>query len=201
VIKIYDFPHGARGLRAAWLCEEMALAHTFVPVGFPPDHSYRELNPFGTVPFLQDKDVSMSESVAMMFYIAQKYGPTETLPLVEDGRFAAVVQFTLFGEASLSALMTPLLAVRFGAPENQKRNWSASGIESRLKATVERLGVELGDREFLVGPSLTLADISVATALRIWTRGLGQDLPTTLNAYCERHQNRPACKRAMAAHG
>jgi hypothetical protein len=47
VIKIYDFPHGARGLRVAWLCEEMGLAQTFVPVGFPPDGSYRELNPFG----------------------------------------------------------------------------------------------------------------------------------------------------------
>lgn len=85
MIKIYDFPHGARGLRAAWLCEEMGLAHTFVPVGFPPDNSYRVLNPFGTVPFLQDDDVSMSESVAMMFYIAQKYGPTEALPPVDDG--------------------------------------------------------------------------------------------------------------------
>jgi glutathione S-transferase len=44
VIKIYDFPHGARGLRVAWLCEEMGLAHAFVPVGFPPDSNYRALN-------------------------------------------------------------------------------------------------------------------------------------------------------------
>jgi glutathione S-transferase len=200
VIKIYDFPHGARGLRAAWLCEEMGLAHTFVPVGFPPDKSYRELNPFGTVPFLQDEDVSMSESVAMMFYIAQKYGPTEALPPVDDERFARVLQFTMLGEASLSSLMTPLLAVRFGAPDNQKRNWSAVGIESRLKATIDGISNQLRDREFLVGPTLTLADISVATALRIWSRGVGQDLPATLKAYCERLQDRPACKRAMAAH-
>lgn len=61
MIKIYDFPHGARGLRASWLCEEMGLAHSFVPVGFPPDGSYRALNRFGTVPFLQDGNVSMSE--------------------------------------------------------------------------------------------------------------------------------------------
>jgi glutathione S-transferase len=200
VINLYDFPHGARGLRVAWLCEEMGLVHTFVPVGFPPDSNYRELNPFGTVPFLQDGNVSMSESVAMMFYIAQKYGPTDALPLVGDERFAKVLQFTLLGEASLSSLMTPLLAVRFGAPDDQKRNWSAVGIESRLKGTLDRLGGELGDREFLVGPSLTLADISVATALRIWCRGVGQDLPATLRAYCERLQERPACKRAMAAH-
>jgi glutathione S-transferase len=200
VIKIYDFPHGARGLRVAWLCEEMRLAHTFVPVSFPPDRSYRALNPFGTVPFLQDGNVSMSESVAMMFYIAQKYGPTDTLPAVGDERFAKVLQFTLLGEASLSSLMTPLLAVRFGAPNDQKRNWSAVGIESRLKGTVDRLRDELSDREFLVGSSLTLADISVATALRIWSRGVGQDLPATLQAYCERLQERPGCKRAMGAH-
>jgi glutathione S-transferase len=200
VITLYDFPHGARGLRVAWLCEEMGLAHAFVPVSFPPDGSYRGLNPFGTVPFLQDGDVSMSESVAMMFYIAQRYGPTDTLPPMGDARFAKVLQFTLFGEASLSSPMTPLLAVRFGAPNDQKRNWSAVGIESRLKGTVDRLGDELGDREFLVGSALTLADISVATALRIWSRGVGQELPATLQAYCERLQQRPACKRAMAAH-
>ena len=200
MIKIYDFPHGARGLRVAWLCEEMGLAHTFVPVGFPPDISYRELNPFGTVPFLQDGHVSMSESVAMMFYIAQKYGPTDALPSADDERFAKVLQFTLLGEASLSSPMTPLLAARFGAPADQKRNWSAVGIESRLKGSIDRIGDELGDREFLVGSSLTLADISVVTALRIWSRGVGQDLPATLQAYCERLQERPACKRAVGAH-
>ena len=201
MIKIYDFPHGARGLRAAWLCEEMGLAHTFVPVSFPPDQSYRALNPFGTVPFLHDGNVSMSESIAMMFYIAQKYGPTDALPTVDDERFAKVLQFTLFGEASLSSLMTPLLAVRFGAPDDHKRNWSAVGIESRLKGTVDRIGDELNDREFLVGSGLTLADISVVTALRIWGRGVGQELPATLSAYCERLQQRPACVRALAAHG
>jgi glutathione S-transferase len=201
MINLYDFPHGARGLRVAWLCEEMGLAHTFVPVGFAPDSNYRALNPFGTVPFLQDGNVSMSESVAMLFYIAQKYGPTDVLPTGDDARFAKVLQFTLLGEASLSSLMTPLLAVRFGAPNDQKRNWSAVGIESRLKNTIERIGDELGDREFLVESGLTLADISVATALRIWGRGVGQDLPTTLQAYCERLHERPACKRAMAAHG
>jgi glutathione S-transferase len=179
----------------------MGLAHTFVPVSFPPDGGYRALNPFGTVPFLQDGNVSMSESVAMMFYSAQKYGPTEVLPPVDDERFAKVLQFTLFGEASLSSPMTPLLAARFAAPGDQKRNWSVIGIESRLKGTIDRLGDDLGDREFLVGPGLTLADISVATALRVWERGVGQDLPTTLQAYCQRLRERPASKRAMAAHG
>ena len=200
MITIYDFPSGARGLRAAWLCEEMGLPYTMLPVGFPPDSSYRALNPFGTVPFLQDGSISMAESIAMMLYVAQKYGPTDTLPRADDARFAKVLQFTLFGEASLSSPMNALLAARFGAPDDQKRNWSASGIEARLKGVIDRLGDQLGDREFLVGSGLTLADISVATALRIWTRGLGQDLPGTLRIYCERLEHRPACTRAVQAH-
>ena len=200
MITIYDFPSGARGLRVAWLCEEMGLHYTMMHIGFPPDNAYRALNPFGTVPFLQDGSVAIAESIAIMLYVAQKYGPTDILPRADDGRFAKVLQFTLFGEASLSSPMTPLLAARFGAPDDQKRNWSAVGAESRLKGAIDRLGDEVGERAFLVGSGLTLADISVVTALRIWTRGLGRDLPENLRLYCERLQDRPACKRAVLAH-
>jgi glutathione S-transferase len=200
MITIYDFPSGARGLRVAWLCEEMGLSYTMMHIGFPPDNAYRALNPFGTVPFLRDGDVSMAESIAIMLCVAQKYGLTDILPRADDGRFAKVLQFTLFGEASLSSPMTPLLAARFGAPDDQKRNWSAVGAESRLKGAIGRLGDEVGERAFLVGSGLTLADISVVTALRIWTRALGHDLPERLRIYCERLQDRPACKRAVLAH-
>ena len=200
MIVVHDFPGGARGLRVAWLCEEMGLACAIAPVGFPPDDAYRTLNPIGTVPFLQDGDAEMSESIAMLLYVAQKYGPTDALPPVADARYARVLQFTVLGEASLSSPMAPLLAERYGAPTDQKRNWSVVGIENRLKRTVEHLGHELGDREFFAGRSLTLADISIETALRIWTRGLGHELPPSLRDYCARLEARPACQRALAAH-
>jgi glutathione S-transferase len=92
------------------LCEEMGLAHTFVPVSFPPDRSYRALNPFGTVPFLQDGHVSMSESVAMMFYIARntdqprpcRRWPTSALRTKRYGE--GVAQPELLGTAFKTAL-------------------------------------------------------------------------------------------------
>jgi glutathione S-transferase len=142
----------------------------------------------------------MSESIAMLFYVAQQYGPTDMLPSNGDGRHVKVLQFTLFGEATLASPMSPLLAERFGAPNDQKRNWSVVGIESRLKSNLDRLNDQLGDREFLVGGSLILADISVVTALRIWMRGLGQDVSPRLRRYCEQIGERPAYKRALAAH-
>ena len=199
MIVIHDFQHGARGLRVAWLCEEMAVAYAMKPVGFPPDSAYRSLNPFGTVPLLQDGDVTMAESIAMLFYVAGKYGPTDLLPSNAGGDHSQVLQFVLFGEASLSSPMSPLLAERFGAPAEAKRNWSVVGIESRLKGNIQHLTDQLGDREFLVGNTLTIADISVATALRIWAKGLGQDVPPNLQRYREQLEARPACQRALAA--
>src|SRR6202012_3167107 len=158
MITVHDFKHGARGLRVAWLCEEIGLPYAMTHVNFPTNEDYRMLNPFGTVPFLQDGDVSMSESVAMLLYVAQKYGRSAELPPVNDGRYARVLQFTLLGEAALSSPMTPLLAARFGAPSDQKRNWSVVGIESRINRVLERLADELGDRDFIVGDKLSLAD-------------------------------------------
>ncbi|MEO6608731.1 MAG: glutathione S-transferase family protein [Aestuariivirga sp.] len=201
MITIYDFPRGARGLRAAWVCEEMGLEYRFMSVSFPPDEHYLLLNPFGTVPLLQDDDLLICESVAMIIYIAQKYGPTDIFPDAEDSCYAKILQFAILGEASLSSPMTPLLTARYGAAqETQKRNWSVLGIESRLKRTIVTVDDQLGDREFLVGASFSLADISVVTALRIWKRGLNEKISPRLDAYCERLQERPACKRAMAKH-
>nr|WP_232537525.1 hypothetical protein [Cystobacter fuscus] len=50
-----------------------------------------------------------------------------------------------------------------------------------------------------MGPQLTLADISLCTALGIWRGALGRTMPDTLSAYWERLQARPAYQRAMQA--
>ena len=49
---------------------------------FPPrvfHKEFLEINMLGTVPYLVDGDVKMTESVAMCQYIAEKFGPTDLL--------------------------------------------------------------------------------------------------------------------------
>lgn len=200
MITLYDFRHGARGLRTAWLCEEMGQPHAFVPVDYPPGPDYLALNPSGTVPYLADGTVALTESVAMMLYITQAYGPTPLLPLDDLSLCARVLQFTLFGEASLAAPMGPLLAARFGAPDEHKRTWTVEQIERGLRSKIAQLEGQLEGQDFLAGSNLTLADISVVTALKIWTGGLAQKLPAMIADYCARLQDRPAFKRAAAQH-
>jgi glutathione S-transferase len=125
MIRIHDFARGARGLRVGWQCEEMGLPYRFETVSFPPSAAYRALNPLGSVPFLQDDaGVAINESIAMMLYLAQRYGPTPLLPGKDDPTLGRVLQMTVFGEAAIGAEMNSLLAAHFAAPEADKRNWS-----------------------------------------------------------------------------
>jgi glutathione S-transferase len=195
-IKIYNFPRGGRGVRLFWQCEEMGLPYEAEAVTFPSSAAYKALNPLGTVPFLVDGEVAINESVAIMLYLAERYGPTPLLPVKNDPAFARVLQMTVFGEASIGAGFNPLLAAKFMAPDADKTNWSVRTGEARVEQFVGYVCDVLGGRDFLVGDGLTLADICVCTALGIWRGALDKVLPERLSAYQERLQARPAYQRA-----
>jgi glutathione S-transferase len=188
-------------MRVVWQCEEMGLPYRFETVSFPPSAAYRALNPLGSVPFLQDDaGVAINESIAMMLYLAQKYGPTPLLPGKDDPTLGCVLQMTVFGEAAIGAQMNSLLAAHFAAPEADKRNWSVRAQEARLEQAIAYTADILGDGPYLAGAGVTLADISVSCALGIWKGALGKPLPDKLVAYRERLAARPAYQRALKAH-
>jgi glutathione S-transferase len=200
MITVYNFPRGLRGVRLFWQCEEMGLPYRAETVSFPTSAAYRTLNPLGTVPFLTDDDgVAINESVAMMLYLAERYGPTPLLPGKDDPRLARVLQMTVFGEATIAAGLNPLLTAHFMAPEPDKRNWSVRAQQARIEQALNFVAQMLGDDPYLAGGDLTLADISIVTALGIWRGGLDGALSDKLAAYRERLAARPAYQRALAA--
>ena len=200
MIKIYNFPRGARGQRLFWQCEEMGLAYQAMTVTYPPSEAYKALNPLGTVPFLEDEGgVAINESIAIMFYLAQKYGPTPLLPGKDDPAHARVLQMMVFSEATLGALLNTLLSAHFAAPEADKRNWTVRGQEARVEQAIGYVADILGDNPFLAGAHFTLADIAMSTTLGLWKGALGKSLPAKLLAYRERLATRPAYERALKA--
>ena len=200
MITIYNFPRGARGIRAFWVCEEMGLAYRTEAVSYPTSAEYRALNPIGSVPFLtDDHGTAINESVAMMLYLAERYGPTPLLPAKTDPAFARVLQMTVFGETTLGAFMNPLMMAKFAAPEGQKVSWVTEALEDRLDGALNFVTGVLGSNAYLAGGTFTLADISVSTALDMWTGALGQEVPAALKAWQARVKARPSYARAAAA--
>ena len=201
MIKIYNFSRGARGVRVSWLCEEMGLPYQVEAMPFPVPESYRALHSLATVPFLEDEGgVAMSESVAMLLYLAQKYGPTPLLPAPDDPRLARVLQMTVFAEATLGARMNALMEAHFGAPEADKRNWSVLGLEARVERALDYVADMLeAEGPHVAGAEFSLADIAIVTIFGIWRGALGKALPGRLAAYQERIKERPAYQRAQTA--
>ena len=200
MITITDFQRGARGMRVLWLCEEMGLPYTRKLETYPVSADYRARNPLANVPFLEDGDVGITESVAMLIYVAERYGPTPLLPAKATAAYAQAIQMVVFSETMLGGYMNPLLMTKFGgAPDDQKANWTVKALESELDDRAPAYVAHvLGDRPYLAGDAFTIADISISCAYNLYKGALGRDVPPALAAWQTRVQARPAYQRATA---
>jgi glutathione S-transferase len=67
-----------RGFRGVWLLEEMGLAYRLRPVdllaGVEKDPEFLAINPGRFIPAIQDGDVTMVESIAILEYLMARYG-------------------------------------------------------------------------------------------------------------------------------
>lgn len=190
-----------RGFRVVWLLEEMGIPYRLRPVdllaGVENDPEFLAVNPAGFIPAIQDGDVTMVESIAIMEYLMARYGPTPLTPDVRDPTFPAYQQFLHLGEAGLAASIYFVNGARNIAPPDQRHNWSAGqalGVyESRL-GLVKR---QLARSPYLAGDAFTAADISVTYALELAQRTGTATLGEVERAYVARTSGREAYKRAM----
>jgi glutathione S-transferase len=191
-----------RGFRVVWLLEEMGLAYRLRPVdllaGVEDDTEFLAVNPAGFIPAIQDGDVTMVESIAIMEYLMARYGPTPLAPDSRDPAFPAYQQFLHLGEAGLAASIYFVNGARNLAPESERQNWSARQalyvFESRLRLVTR----QLAHSPYLAGDTFTAADISVTYALELARRNAGVVLGEAEQAYVARTSGRGAYKRAMA---
>ncbi|HYD45031.1 MAG TPA: glutathione S-transferase family protein [Phenylobacterium sp.] len=191
----------SRSFRVVWLLEEMGLACRIRPVNMladEPDAGLMAVNPAYYIPVLQDGDVTMVESIAIMEYLMARYGPTPLAPAANDRAFPDYQQFLHLGEAGLATLMMPVIVSGFLAPEPERNNWAARWalecVENRMKL-VRR---QLARAPYMAGDSFTAADISVAYALELSQKtGIGVELGEAEQAYLARTSGRPAYRRAL----
>jgi glutathione S-transferase len=190
-----------RGFRVIWLLEEMGLAHRLRPVdllaGVEKDPEFLAINPAGFIPAIQDGDVTMVESIAIMEYLMGRYGPTPLAPDPHDPAFPAYQQFLHLGEAGLAASIYFVVVSRNLAPEAERQNW---GANKALEVFESRLGLvtrQLARSPYLAGDTFTAADISVTYALELAQRTGAATLGEAERAYIARTSGREAYKRAM----
>lgn len=194
----------SRGLRVQWTAAEMGLDLDVRFLPFPPRRraeEYLEINPLGTVPFLIDGDVTMSESSAICHYLAVRYGPTPLLVGPDEPEFGEMLDFLHHADATLTFPQT--VYMRFALFEPERGLAEAGEAYARwFAARLIKIEQRLADREYLCAGRFTLADVAVGYALFLARRvGLGDRLPPAVNHYLDRITARPAFIAARAAGG
>ncbi|WP_454019931.1 glutathione S-transferase family protein [Azospirillum sp. Marseille-Q6669] len=158
-MKLYHHPLSGHAHRARLFVSLLGLPHGLVEVdlkaGAHKTPEFLALNPFGQVPVLEDDDVVVSDSNAILVYLAKKAGRSDWLP--EDARTAAAVQRWLSvaaGEVAYGPAAARLVTV-FGAGFNPDE------VIGRAHTLLKRLDSHLSGRDWLVGVQPTIADVAI----------------------------------------
>jgi glutathione S-transferase len=190
-----------RGFRVVWLLEEMGIPYRLRPVdlgaGVDKDAEFLAVNPAGFIPAIQDGNVTMVESIAIMEYLMGRYGPTPLAPDPHDPAFPSYQQFLHLGEAGLAASIYFVVGARNFAPEAQRQNWTAEQARRLFESRLGLVRRQLARLPYLAGESFTAADISVTYALELAQRAGGVTLGESEREYVTRTSRREAYARAM----
>ena len=190
----------SRSIRAVWVLEEMGLPYRVRQVDMlaaEKDPVWLAVNPGDFLPAIEDGDVAMVESVAIMEYLMGRYGPTPLQPSPDDPAFPAYQQFLHMGEAGLATLIMVPLVSGFIAPEAERNNWGAHWARVCVERRLLLVRRQLASAPYMAGDGFTAADISVTYALNLGTNHAGFVLGDAKQAYLARTTARDAYKRAF----
>jgi glutathione S-transferase len=190
-----------RGFRVVWLLEEMGLPYKLRRVdliaGVENDAEFLAINPSGFIPAIQDGDVTMVESIAIMEYLIARHGPTPMAPAPRDPAFALYQQFLHLGEAGLAATLYFHVITKNLAPEAERQNWTARESVEIFRNRLQLVTRQLARAPYMAGEAFTAADISVTYALNFARRAGGLALGDAEQAYITRTTARDGYKRAL----
>jgi glutathione S-transferase len=194
----------SRTIRAHWALAELGLDYESRPIlprtGETQTAEYTAINPRQKIPTLQDGDVTMTESAAIICYLSDRYGTPDTALLPSDPiERARCLEWCFFLVSEIDA--TSLYVMRrhrdlshiYG--EAPTANEAALGYFNRQIAQVQRA---LADgRTYLMGERFCAADIVLSTCIT-WAVRYELFVAPQLLAYNQRATARPAHKAAEA---
>lgn len=185
------------------MLEELGIDYELKVLPFPPRvlaRPFIEINPLGTVPFLLDGAVCMSESAAICQYLAARFSSREMDVAADEPAFGSYLNFLHFGEATLTFPQTLVLRyAHFETPERRQPQ-VADDYAKWFLARLRTLEPVLSTQPFLCAQRFTAADISVGYALLLAQHlTLSERFTPAVREYWERLQGREAYSRAMRA--
>jgi len=210
--------NNSRSQRVLWLLEELGLPYEIVryqrdPKTMLAPKELRAIHPLGKSPILQDGDVTLAESGAIVEYLIERYGQGRLRPTVGSTDWLRYVYFLHYAEGSaMPPLLLKLVFVRmetapvpfFAKPVARMlaKGAQKAFVDPQLKLHLDYLEGEIGKSEWFAGNEFTAADIQMSFPLEAAASRGGLDASRPkLHTFLERIHARPAYQAALTKGG
>jgi glutathione S-transferase len=205
MLKLYGFARVNRGaygntrdLRVLWTLEEIGLPYEICGMDHPNHEldspGYRAMNPFGQIPVIDDDGVVVSESGAILLYLARKSGKLMPHDLAGE---AQVLRWSV---AALTTIEVPVLSLWFVDMTGGKDSKPSQALRSWSEMRLKQLDGWLTDRRFIATGDFTVADILMTHVLDAGTPAAMLEPHPNILAYRKRCTERPAWKKTLDAY-
>lgn len=200
-MKIHHAPN-SRSVRALWLFNELGLPYELeiYPLGDKSMRTpeYLKVHPLGRVPALEDGDLTIFESGAIVQYVLDKYGDGTMVPATRSPDYPTYLQWLHYAEGMIMPQVNIIVVETIFLPEERRNQTNVDRATKLLTRMLTAVDIHLQDREFLAG-GFSGADIMTGHACIVSGR-LGADISDKPNvaAYIDRLEARPALQKAWA---
>jgi len=190
---LYHHPY-SRAAGVLWMLEELGVQYDlrFVDLlaGAHKAPELLALNPMGKLPILTDGDQVVTEVAAIGLYLADRYALGRLAPKPDDPQRGTYLRWSFFAPS----VIEPGATAKMNGWEAKPSQVGWGTYESMLQT----LEFAIGDRQYLLGDTFSMADIVVGGTLRYMLLFKMLEPRPALTGYVERLSARPALQRADA---
>jgi glutathione S-transferase len=199
MIRLYYAPR-TRSTRARWILEELGVPYELVRLDpakketRTPEHLAR--HPLGHVPVLEDGDVRIFESAAIVLWLGERYGEGRLLPAPGTPGRALAYQWVAFTLSELEAQLG-IVSAEHRRPEAERDATREAEAKEKFRAAAAAVEQVLARQPYILGAEFSVVDALLSAVLG-WGKFLGAIDSPVLAEWVATTRERPAYRRAIA---
>jgi glutathione S-transferase len=202
MLKLHFAPN-SRATRIVWLLEELKLPYELNRMDFHPkdlkSDEHRARHPLGRVPVLEDGDVTIYESGAIVEYVLERHKNGGLKPSVDASSFPAYLQWFHYCEGMVMPPVNTIVVQTLLLPPERRDETVLGQARRLLTKALAPVEETLEGKDYLIG-DFSAADIMLGHSCFMSKRmGCVTEDMTNLTSYVERITQRPAFQKAMSA--
>ncbi len=202
MLTLHHAPNSRAG-RIVWLLEELGLPYELNRMEFHPKHlksdEHRARHPLGRVPVLDDGDVSIYESGAIVEYVIARHTDGALKPAVDSPLYPEFLQWFHYCEGMVMPPINTIVVQTILLPPERQDETVLGQAQRLLSKSLAPVETALEGREYLIG-DFSAADIMLGHAVYMSNRlGCVDDSMPNIASYIGRLESRPAFQKGIAA--